>query len=474
MGGSAFALGLAILLLLAGCSGEPAAPARRVLLISVDTLRADHLGHYGYRQETSPNLDAFAREGVVFDQAFASSPMTLPSISSMLTGRLPFQVGVSEANHLHMPSEITTLAEIASRHGVTTGAVVSNWVLRKPSDSTGPVGVSQGFGFYDDHMQQGPGGFERRAEATTDAAIAWLDRLDPKEPALFWVHYQDPHGPYTPPESMIRSAPPAREHLLPIGTDRWGLGQIPSYQVIDGQRSASFYVARYDAEIRYVDREIARLLDALRARHLYEGSLILFTADHGESLGEHDYWFSHGEHLYADLVRIPFVIRYPEGAREPRATEHDGYRRSSDLVGLRDVFATALAALGIPAGEARGVPLFGRAVEAPRVLTQHLLAENIFEQPPRPGWISASDGRYRLVARQKDEQSLALELFDTRSDPGERRDRAAELPSQVRRLRSEMGEAMRKPDGREWPKGVWVGEVNEEERARLRALGYVD
>ena len=256
--------------------------------------------------------------------------------------------------------------------------------------------------------------------------------------------------------------------------DRWGLGQIPSYQVIDGQRSAAFYVARYDAEIRYADREIGRFLDRLRARDLYEDSLILFTSDHGESLGEHDYWFSHGEHLYGDLVRIPFVIRYPEGASTPPATERDGYRRSNDLVGLVDVFATVLAALGIPAGESRGVSLFGSAVEAPRVLMQHLPAENVFISPPRSVWFSASDGRYRLLARQRHERAFAVELFDTESDPGERRDRASELPEDVRRLQGALRDAMQDPDGSGWPKGVWVGDLDERELGRLRALGYVN
>lgn len=459
---------------LPGCGEPSSAPASRVIIISVDTLRADHLGHYGYSHGTSPNLDAFAREAIVFDEALASAPTTLPSMSTMLTGRLPFQIGVTEANHLHMPAEITTLAEIASQAGVVTGAVVSNSVLRKPPGSYGSIGISQGFDFYDDQIEGGRDGSERGAAATTDAAIEWLGRLDPARPAFFWVHYQDPHGPYTPPEEMVRPLPPRPEQEVPIGTDRWGLGQIPAYQVIDDQRRPSFYIDRYDAEIRYVDQEIGRLLEALRARGLYEDSLILFTSDHGESLGDHGYWFSHGEHLYGDLVRVPFVIRFPKGTRTPVATERGEYRRSDDLVGLVDVFATALEALGLPPTESPGVSLLGRAVETRRSLTQHLLNEDIFIHSPRPTWHAVSDGRYRLLGRQVDRQHLTLELFDTESDPGEGHDLARKLPDQVQRLRHQLKQAMQGRNGEDWPKGVWVGDLTEDQLERLRVLGYVD
>ncbi|MFQ5416153.1 MAG: sulfatase [Myxococcota bacterium] len=320
------------------------------MLVSVDTLRADHLGAYGGTLGLSPRIDALALESLVFDRAYAPTSFTMPSISSLLTGRYPEEIGVL-GNRSALAPDIPTLATVLRDHGWATAAVVSNLVLRANS------GLSEGFDHYDDVL---PGReatrewSERIASGTTDAAIDVLEALPADEDTrlFLWVHYQDPHGPYTPPDGLReallpeqRRRPEGLRRLTPA-EGRGVRGRLPAYQEIDGQREVAFYRAGYAAEVQYLDREFGRLLDALSARGLGDTSLIVFTADHGESLGERDYWFGHGELLTDPLVRVPLMLRIPGG---------DAGRRS-DLVAQVDLFPTLLHLLegvAIPA-DARG------------------------------------------------------------------------------------------------------------------------
>ena len=254
-------------LVLAACGASAPAPlARRVILITCDTLRADHLGCYGFERPTSPNLDRFARESIVFDNAWSTAPKTTPAISALLTGRPPDEIGVTGGNQYLLPSGALTLAERAREKGLRTGAVISNWVLRA-QPQYGGAGVQQGFEQFDDRMEvpEAVRGdvYERLAPATTDAAIGWLDerRTRGEDSFFFWVHYQDPHGPYRPPaEQLARFERPATdEPELPVGATQRGLGEIPAYQAIDAERRPEPYRVRYEAEIAYFDENLGRL-----------------------------------------------------------------------------------------------------------------------------------------------------------------------------------------------------------------------
>jgi arylsulfatase len=442
---------------LAACGNPRAHPVRAVILLSCDTLRADRLGAYGYPHHTSPNLDAFARESVVFERAYATAPHTNPALSSLFTSRMPDEIGVSGGNRALMPPGIVTLAERLRGAGIATAAVVSNWALRRAAPELGDSGLAQGFAHYDDHMGSADGlrsgHFERLAGDTTDAAIAWLEtrRGDPA-PFFLWVHYQDPHGPYQPPpELLARDTPhPEAGRRLPIGDSQSGHGQIPAYQEIAGETRASVYLDRYDGEIRFFDRELGRLLDWLRRAGLYEGSLIVFTADHGESLGEHDYWFSHEEHIFDESVRVPLIARFPAGWEQPPA---------SALVSHLDIQPTVLAFFGVPAAPGRGTSFLAGALPADRVVAHTLAPADSTRR-----WEGVSDGRYRLLVHRG--RTL---LFDLERDPAELHDLAAAEPERVRALQDRHREfaAPAIVEGVDLP-------LDAAARRALEALGYLE
>jgi arylsulfatase A-like enzyme len=415
-------------LLVTGCGAGDAAPAERVVLITCDTLRADRVGVYGSDLGLTPHLDAFAREAIVFDTAYSSAPITAPALCSLLTGRLPDELGMT-SNRVSMPPEVTTLAELLQAAGIPTAAVVSNWVLRNSPGGAG-VGVAQGFDRYDDEMTDRERNrarvLERVASRTTDAAARWLEER-PGDRFFLWVHYQDPHGPYTPPEEHVRAVarPPGDEPPLPVGTTQRGHGELPEYQVLGDARHPDFYRARYEAEIRYFDQELGRLLDLLRSEGLFDGALILFTADHGESLGEHDYWFSHGQTVYDELVRIPLLVRYPRGASHPPVEERDGTRHADGLVGHVDVFPTVLEAFGLAAPPHRGRSLFA----APETGPARVLAHTLRTPGTRSRWEGLTDGRYHWMRSR-----TGAQLFDLRADPAELEDLAGREPDVARDL----------------------------------------
>lgn len=453
-----------------GC-GRAAPPVERVVLITCDTLRADRLGLYGYGAPTSPSLDRLGGEGVVFDAAYSSAPWTRPALSSLMTGRYAEEVGAAPSNLRLMPAEVETLAERVGAAGIATAAIVSNGLIRRPPAEAGDVDLAQGFAVYDDTMtarEQNRDMPERPAPDTTDAALAWLARHTAAGGGrcFLWVHYQDPHGPYTPPADVASGfQTPLGENepdpRLPIGTTMRGLGQIPLYQRLERDPGVAedrprIYLDRYDAEIAYFDREFGRLLDALRADPAWAATLVIFSSDHGESLGEHDHWFCHGENVQRETVRVPLVVRYPAG-RAP------GHRRVSEVVGHVDVWPTVLEAFGLDSGGSRGLALLGESLPAERVLAQSFLPQD----PKRRQW-AASDGRWRLVWGE----TSAPRLYDLSRDPGETRDVSAEHPAERERLQARYLAAQRLFADQSHA-GSEV-EMDAATRRALQKLGYVE
>jgi len=316
-----------------------AAEPRLLLLITTDTLRADHLGAYGSELSQTPTLDGLARESLRFTASYAPAPYTMPSVAALHTGRYPEELGIL-ANHALFRGTDATLAQRLQRRGWRTGAVVSNYVLREGT------GIELGFERYDDEFPDSETNRdqpERLAADTTTAALGLLDELleEPREGVFLWVHYQDPHGPYLPPGGpqgrhldAARGAPDGRRVLPVRGLNP--LAALPSYQVVGPHRDAGFYRAAYAGEVETVDHELGRLLVGVAERVPPERSTVIFTADHGESLGEDDYWFAHGRFLSDPLVRVPLLIRAPRLAAGVR----------DDVVSLVDLMPTALAHLG--------------------------------------------------------------------------------------------------------------------------------
>lgn len=446
------ALALAIAIWGWAC-GSVEAPRPALLLITVDTLRADRLRVYGSNRELTPNLDRLARESEVFETMYAPASFTVPSIVTILTGQYPEQNAIVD-NESILADGATTLAGLLGRHGYRTGAVVSNWVLRPGG------GLEQGFGEYDasfpqlEETRKAP---ERVASETTDAALKMLDRLEAEnaQPIFLWVHYQDPHGPYTPPDEF-RDDVQAEEAVstsqrLPFGENSRGLGSIPVYQRIGDHAEVAYYRSGYDAEVRYADAQIGRFLEALRERGFYDDGVIVFAADHGEGLGEHDYWFAHGEYLFDPLVRVPLFIRIPEGTPG----------RRSDVAGFVDLLPTLLSALGIatPSG-LPGRDLLGDGARG--ASTTAYMATLAASTVPRYGLVSGGF-KYLLTLRNGRMEEQLFRLGNESEDLAE--GAAPELP----RLRQEMGalRARFPATQREQRR-----KFRDDDRDKLRALGY--
>ena len=331
------ALILAISLVL-GCGEGTRRP--NVVLIGVDTLRRDHLGCYGYGRTTSPGIDDLAEGGVLFEHAVASSPWTLPSFATVFTSLYPSQHG-AKGTISPMGKSFPTLASVLRDNGYTTGAIVNAPFLK---DS---YGVARGFDFYDMASPE-----DRVADGTTDDALGWIDS-NGKEPFLLFVHYFDPHLPYSPPAPYDTLFYPDYSGTipnlydptsLPLIRDR-GFKQLESLSPEDWNHIESLY----DGEIAFADALIGALLKGLDQRGLLENTLIVFTSDHGEEFFEH-HGFEHGHTLYEELIKVPLVFSWPGTVPEDR--------RIARQVRLVDVMPTILDILDIPVPtEAEGVSL---------------------------------------------------------------------------------------------------------------------
>lgn len=373
-------------LLTAGCAGGGAPDEPNVLLITIDTLRADRLGCYGYSRKISPHIDALAEQSILFERFYAPLPLTGPSHAAMLTGLDPWNTGM-RYNGLPLSESETTLAERLKDRGYNTAAFVSGWTLKYVV-----AALDQGFDRYDDDFEE----IDRPAAKTTDRALDWLQAAN-DEPWFAWVHYFDPHYRYAPPEPHRRA---------------WFQGDSEQAQ----KRSL------YDGEIAYVDAQIGRLLRALEERGVDESTLVVLTADHGEALGEHGYFWDHGDLLFEDQVRVPFMMRLPGttgGERVP------GPGRSAD------VMPTILGALGLATPEG----IDGRDLSSTRSAPEAF--EGFFEsnQCDREGhaktgcWPLGYEGKsYALLSgnlkliRHPTQDALHYRLFDIESDPAELND----------------------------------------------------
>jgi len=438
-----------------GCGGSP--PPKLLLLITVDTLRANELGVYGSSRGLTPNLDEFAAGASVFTLAYAPSSFTLPSVAGLLTGRYPEELGIRD-NESGLPADVPTLAtELGSRGWQTTG-VVGNWVLRRES------GVARGFDRFDDRFPQQetvrrwP---ERSAEATTDAALELLEgcMLVSLARCFIWVHYQDPHGPYDPPGD-------ARERLLPaerraedgtrslsVGEDHRGEGVIPRYQFLQDRHEVAWYRAGYRAEVQFVDQQVGRLLEAVESGGLRDRAVIVFTADHGESLGEHDVWFAHGSRLTDEQVRVPLLVRIP--GRAPA--------RRDDPATLIDLMPSLLALLEDVPVKSRGAgrDLFGPGGEG-GTSTPYFTTLGA-DEVERVGMIANG---FKFVAVEQGDVYVGR-LYALGDEEAEL---SAAAPQVAAELRAKLG-ALR--DGLE-PTAATRLPLDSEGRERLRQLGYLD
>lgn len=417
-GGSRLAkpsLGLAFVaaLVLAGCS-RPA--PERVVLVTIDTLRADHVGAYGSERAKTATLDGLARDGVRFDAALSPVPLTLPSHTTLMTALDPPRHGVRHNSIFVVPPELPTLAERMKASGRATAAFVGALVLHAR------FGLARGFDVYDDRMGERRSGFigfaERPADQVVDAALGWLETAPDR--FFLWVHFYDPHALYEPPMAY----------------------------------AVTFASAPYDGEIAFTDVQLGRLLRGITERFGPEGTLVAVTADHGESLGEHGEP-THSYSLYDATQRIPLILAGP-GLPAGRVVP--------EVVRLADVAPTLLSLAGLPdLGDVDGrdlLPLMAGSSEPPRLAYMETLATQL-----DMGWaplFALRDATAKAIRAPKPE------LYDLVADPKERSNRFAQDPARYASLDEPLGEILARARPLEAPV-----QLAESERLRLESLGYV-
>jgi len=466
-----------LVLLLAACSSGSAPRARSLLLVTIDTLRADHLSCYGYERETSPRLDAFVARGTRFELGFSASPRTLPSHASLLTGLYPSFHSVGHENsRFALEGSFVTLAEHCRAAGMRTAAIVSNPVLHRRS------GLAQGFETYDDRFPDAEPGRPAREKIAERTASAALQRLAELAGGRFflWVHFQDPHGPYAPPapfDEAFAGESVTEDLVLAAGDTHAGHGELPEYQVLGEERRLAEYVRRYDAEIRYLDEHLGRVLDALERLGIAGETLVAITADHGEAFGEDGYYCAHGHGLGLDQTRVPLVFA---GPRVRPGTVLEG------PVSNVAVFATALEALGLADADRQQSASLARALEEgsePGAAFGY--AESVTQRaafggspPGWPGWYARADARPLSDTGFWEQhnpytQADYLPLGEAQLaplGPGAGTDAPDELRGALARFR-ERAERYRERSGAAERGEI---ELSEEERAQMRALGYAD
>ncbi len=292
-----------------------------VILIGIDTLRADHLMCYGYKRDTSPGMDKLAKESIQFSQCLSHIPATTPSFASLLTSKRPLSHGVLDNNYegYKLDNKHITLAEILKNAGYKTAAFVSGSTLKKNANLT------QGFDKYDDKFA----GLEQNAESVSVKVIKWLEKNKKRKFFLF-IHYFDPHGKY--------NAPPPYNNSFVFSSETHDAEKIPSYQKHDDISDPSFYIAQYDGEIRYTDYHIDKLIDKIYELNLNDATLMILTSDHGETMSEHEWWFDHGSFVYEEQIHVPLLFWYP------RMFSHD---KIDALIRHIDVLPSVLDILGI-------------------------------------------------------------------------------------------------------------------------------
>lgn len=387
-----------------------------IVLISIDTLRADHLPIYGYAKVKTPAIDALAADGVVFDRAYSHAPQTLPAHAALLSGRLPFETGVRDNVGFVVKSGERLLPQLLRERGFATGGVVSAYVLRKET------GISQGFDFFDGEMPPSSpeltiGQVQRDGMESEQVAEHWLDAQRSSRSFLF-LHLYEPHKPYTPPERYSAYAP-------------------------------------YDGEIAYADEIVGRLVKYLKAHQLYDRSTIILLSDHGEGLGDHGEQ-EHGLFVYDEAIHVPLVIKQEAGV--------GAGRRVSDVVQHLDIVPTVLDLVKAPVpGNLHGrslKPLLDGTGKLPEqaVYSEALYARYHF------GWselTALTDDRYRFI------KAPQPELYDLRRDPHERDNIAGERTQAAQAMRAALdrvaaGSTIQAP-----------ADVPSDARERLQALGYV-
>ena len=463
---------LVLLALAVSCRGPAAGPRPNVLLITVDTLRPDHLSCLGYPRPTSPSIDTLAARGVVFKQAVTAAGRTVQSFPSILTGVIPPTHGLRyEGQSTEAIAGRPTLTRALKDAGYDAFAVTQGL----------NVGLHRDFDVYDPSIYLDPQGNKvvvptRNDMEATKKALQWLrGRRGRQNPFFLWLRYNAPHWPYDPPAPYAEKFDPDyhgahtfNDEAAP-GIERgdliFGLKRLP-------EREIEHAVAHYDGEVAYADAAIGELLRGIDALGATARTVVVVTADHGESLGEHDYFFEHGAYLYDPVVRVPLIVVAP--GRLPAGRKVETLGRTIDIVPT----VLDLAGLRVPEG-VEGTSLVPWARGATREPGRPAYSEsgrNFYKENPRarvPGvagkWRMMRDDRYKIL-RIPDVPEPQWEFYDLASDPGERKNAIDAFPAEADRLRKLLLEVIARDPMRDDRGEPALPDDLEE---KLKSLGYV-
>jgi arylsulfatase A-like enzyme len=406
--------------------------APNIVVISVDTLRADHLGFYGHPHDTSPNLDNLAEDSLVFDDMICEIPLTSPSMASMMTSRYPRMTGATR-NGLPLPEDVPTAAQIFQEAGYETMCVTSNWTLKRTLS-----GLDRGFDVYDDSFKQKRWGIlksERDADDVSRIALDLLQKRDPSKPLFAWFHYSDPHAPY-------------ENHR------KFSVSKRSDYPDDPGAKIK----VRYDSEIAFTDNQIKLVLDALPKEDTY----IVFIGDHGESIEEHKY-LGHGRRIHQTGLHIPFMIAGPNIDAGRTDVPVRGVDLAPTLLALAQLTklpgAVGMDVLNddVDLSRKRVIETYGGAVPNFSVARLVMAGKNA----RRMGIIS--DG-WKLITNDDEK-----ELFDLTKDPGELNDLADTYPE----LAKELNDFILEWD-KHIPRNAQETDLSQEDIEALKSLGYID
>jgi arylsulfatase A-like enzyme len=409
-----------------------------VVLIVIDTLRRDHLGCYGYSRGTSPHVDALAADAIVFRNAISHAPWTTPSIAALLSSRYPSDLGIDDVR-APLPEEVPYLAEALREAGYATGAVVSHSFCSRKWN------FDQGFDYFDQTYVQGHDAIT--SAGVTAKALEFVEQHQ-EQPFFLWVHYFDPHDAFFDHESTPENGEPptAEEYQGPIHS---GIGFLQLQKLRKNATTSDVDELRrlYDSEIRYTDRHVGQLLARLRELQIYDKALIVFTADHGEEFLDHGR-FGHTKTLFRELIDVPLLVKLPRGQGTLR----------EDLVGLVDVAPTILEWTGCD-------PLEGAVGQS--LLKTSPRGRLVFSETSRNADLRSVTSRdFKLVL---DLESGQKSLFTLREDPLERVDVSAQEPQALVLLHQALQRWLQRETQAITPRPL---ELSEEERERLRQLGY--
>ncbi len=402
-------------------------PAANVVLITIDTLRADHLGCYGYKQIKTPNIDGLAADSARFERAFTVVPVTLPSHTAMMTGTYPMLSGMHDFSGNKLSPLQPTLASVLKKEGYLTGAVIGAAVL----DSR--FGLNQGFDFYYDHFdfsrldEANLDEMERPGNLVADTTLDWLAKNSQKK-FFLWMHLYDPHAPYKPPEPYL----------------------------------TAYASQPYDGEIAFADEQVGRLIKFLKDKGIYQNTVIVLAGDHGESLGEHGEK-THGFFIYNATMHVPLIIKLPDGVSA---------RTIADPVSLVDLMPTVLGAVGlqIPT-EVQGRNLLPQihankdrdvSVDSARVLYGETFMPRLhFNWSELRG---AENTKYHFIDAPRPE------LYDLAKDPGEVQNLFADKKAVAGEMRAKLVDMIRDYSaGKEMAEKTGLDPALME---RLKSLGY--